>query len=123
MNYVGFILASLVDRIWFFILSAIAIFYPLYHLIPNFRTTLGNIKVSDAQEMLYLIQERFTQAQTQAEFDAVMRDFMRLQEEVALWIPRISVPAYYQIVRPIEFVKKKATDRQEFLKRNVSSTS
>lgn len=123
LNYVGFILASLVDRIWFFVLSALAIFYPLYRLIPNFRTTLGNIKVGDAQEMLYLIQERFTQAQTQAEFDVVMQDFMTLQEEVALWIPRISVPAYYQILRPVEHVKKIAADRQEFLKRNVSSSS
>ena len=123
LNHVGFILASLVDRIWFFILSALAIFYPLYRLLPNFRTTLGNIKISDAQEILYLIQERFSHAQTQAEFDATMQDFITFQEEVALWIPRISVPAYYQIVRPIEFVKKIATDRQEFLKRNVSSTS
>jgi hypothetical protein len=93
----------------------------LYRLLPNFRTTLGNIKVSDAQEMLYLIQERFSDAQTQAEFDATMQDFITFQEEVALWIPRISIPAYYQIVRPIEHVKKIATDRQEFLKRSVSS--
>jgi TRAP-type uncharacterized transport system substrate-binding protein len=123
LNYVGFILTSLINRIWFFILSALAIFYPLVRLIPNFRTTLGSIKTDDAQEMLYAIQERFTQAQTQPEFDAVMQDFLTLQKEVGLWIPRISVAAYYQLVRPIEHVKKIATDRQEFLKRSATSTS
>jgi TRAP-type uncharacterized transport system substrate-binding protein len=123
LNYVGFILSSLINRIWFFILGALAILYPLAGLIPNFRTTLGNIKISDAQEMLYAIQERFTQAQTQAEFDAVMQDFITLQEEVGLWIPRISIAAYYQLVRPIEHVKKIATERQEFLKRSASSPS
>ena len=73
--------------------------------------------------MLYAIQERFTQAQTQAEFDAVMQDFITLQEEVGLWIPRISIAAYYQLVRPIEYVKKIATERQDFLERSASSPS
>ena len=120
LNYVGFILASLIDRIWFFILSALAILYPLYRLIPNFRTTLSNIKISDAQDMVFALQERFAAAQTQTEFDAVMNDFKAFRDEVDHWIPRISISAYYQIVRPIDYVKARAAERQAFLNRNAS---
>ncbi len=115
LNYVDFKLASLVNRIWFFILSALAILYPLYRLIPNFRATLAQIKVSDAQDILFEIQARFMRAENQAELDAVMSDFIRLQKEVETWIPRISVSHYYQVVRPLEYVKKVAQERQASL--------
>lgn len=115
LTYVDFRLASLVNRIWFFILSALAILYPLYRLIPNFRSTLGQIKVSDAQDMLYQIQTRFVDAKTIEEFNAAMSDFIHLQNEVDTWIPRISVSHYYQVVRSLEYVKKIAQERKTLL--------
>jgi hypothetical protein len=120
LNYVGFRLASLSDRIWFFILSALAIVYPLYRLIPNFRSTLGDIKISDAQDMLYDLQERFVRAETIEQFDVVMRDFIQFQQEVNALMPRISVSHYYQLARPTEYVKKVAAERREQLKQSVN---
>ncbi len=122
LNYVGFRLASLSDRIWFFILSALAILYPLYRLIPNFRATLGDIKVSDAQDMLYELQGRFVRAETVEQFDVVMRDFIQFQQEVNALIPRISVSHYYQLARPIEYVKKVSQERHELLRRSQNIT-
>jgi hypothetical protein len=122
LSYVGFRLASLSDRIWFFILSALAIVYPLYRLIPNFRSTLGDIKISDAQDMLYDLQERFVRAETIEQFDVVMRDFIQFQQEVNALIPRISVSHYYQLARPTEYVKKVSQERREVISRSQNMT-
>lgn len=115
VQYLPFWAASFVNRIWFFILGSLAIVYPLYRLIPNYRTTLGQLKVNDAYEMLHATHQRFSQAQTQKEFDHVMKDFLQLQREIEDWIPRLNIPAYYGLFRPIELVKKIALERQDFL--------
>jgi uncharacterized protein len=121
LHYVGFRVASLADRIWFFILSALAILYPLYRLIPNFRSTLGQIKADDAEDMLYDIQARFMHAENNVEFDAVTHDFIRLQHEVDTWIPRLSVSHYYKVVRSIEYVKRVALERKALLNSRQAS--
>jgi hypothetical protein len=59
---------------------------------------------------------RFAQAQTQAEFNEVMKDFLQLQREIENWIPKLNIPAYYGLLRPIELIKKIALERQAFLK-------
>jgi hypothetical protein len=123
LNYVGFVVASLVDRIWFFLLGIFAILYPIYQMTPNFRTTLGQLKTNDAQDMLHDIQVRIVTAENHAEFDAAMEDLARLQQEVDTWIPRMSVSHYYQIVRLFDYVKKIAGDRLEFLNQTQSKSS
>ena len=115
LNYVGFILASLIDRIWFFLLGVFAIVYPIYQMIPSFRTTLGQLKTSDAQDMLHEIQTRIVAAENLAELEAAMKDLAHLQQEVDTWIPRMSVSHYYQIIRIFEYVKKIAQERLIFL--------
>jgi hypothetical protein len=115
-NPLPFWAASFIDRIWFFVLGSLAIIYPLYQLIPNYRTTLGQLKVNDAYDMLHATQQRFAQAQTQEEFDQVMQDFLQLQHEIEDWIPKLNIPAYYALRRPIEQIKKVALDRQNYLK-------
>jgi TRAP-type uncharacterized transport system substrate-binding protein len=115
VQHLPFWAASFVDRIWFFILGSLAIIYPLYRMIPNYRTTLGQLKVNDAYDMLHATQLRFVQAQTQEEFDHVMEDFLQLQREIEDWIPRLNIPAYYALVRPIELIRKVALERQAFL--------
>jgi hypothetical protein len=104
--------ASFVDRIWFFILGSLAIVYPLYRMMPNYRTTLGQLKVNDAYALLHAIQQRFEQAQSQHEFDNIMKDFLQLQQEIEDWIPKLNIPAYYALFRPIEHIKKIALERE-----------
>ncbi len=115
LSYVNFVFASLANRIWFFILSAFAILYPLYRLIPNIRSRLGQMKTNDAQEMLYEIQTRFAEAESEEEFDAIMRDFDRLHREVDLWMPRISLAHYYGVLGTINQVANIAQTRKAFL--------
>ena len=117
VQHLPFWAASFVDRIWFFILGSLAIVYPLYRMIPNYRTTLGQLKVNDAYDMLHATQQRFAQAQNQEEFDHVMKDFLQLQREIEDWIPKLNIPAYYGLLRPIELIKKIALERQDFLNR------
>ncbi len=116
VQHLPFWAASFVDRIWFFILGSLAIIYPLYRMIPNYRTTLGQLKVNDAYDMLHATHQRFAQAQTQEEFDQIMQDFLQIQREIEDWIPRLNIPAYYGLLRPIELIKKIALERQAFLK-------
>jgi len=116
LQYLPFWAASFIDRIWFFVLGSLAVIYPLYRLIPNYRTTLGQLKVNDAYDMLHATQLRFAQAQTQEEFDHIMQDFLQLQREIEDWIPKLNIPAYYGLLRPIELIKKVALERQAFLK-------
>ena len=85
-------------------------------MIPNYRTTLGQLKVNDAYDMLHATHQRFAQAQTQEEFDQIMQDFLQIQREIEDWIPRLNIPAYYGLLRPIELIKKIALERQAFLK-------
>ena len=66
--------------------------------------------------MLHAIQLRFAQTQSQEEFDLIMKDFLQLQREIEEWIPRLNIPAYYALLRPIENIKKVAIERQSFLK-------
>jgi TRAP-type uncharacterized transport system substrate-binding protein len=115
VQHLPFWAASFVDRIWFFILGSLAIVYPLYRMMPNYRTKLGQLKVNDAYALLHSIQRRFEQAQSQDEFDQIMQDFLHLQEEIEDWIPKLNTQAYYTLLRPIELVKKIAIDRQTFL--------
>jgi hypothetical protein len=84
-------------------------------MIPNYRTTLGQLKVNDAYDMLHATQQRFVNAQSQEEFDHVMKDFIQLQREIEDWIPKLNIPAYYGLLRPIELIKKVALERQDFL--------
>ena len=115
VQHVPFWVASFIDRIWFFILGSLAVLYPLYRLTPNYRTTLGQLKANDAYDMLHAIHQQFAQAQSQEEFDAVMQDFGRLQREIDDWIPKLNIPAYYALLRPIDHIKKVAAERQAFL--------
>ncbi|MFM7010176.1 MAG: hypothetical protein ACKO0Z_12740 [Betaproteobacteria bacterium] len=117
LGHVNFVFASLANRIWFFILSAFAILYPLYRIIPNVRSRLGQIKTNDAHEMLYEIQTRLTKAESEEEFDLIMRDFDQLQREVDLWIPRISLAHYYAVIGTIQHVAKIAQARKAFLEK------
>ncbi|MEY3670435.1 MAG: hypothetical protein RI904_91 [Pseudomonadota bacterium] len=112
LSYVNFVFASLINRIWFFILSALAILYPLYRLIPNVRAKLGQMKANDAQEMLFEVQARFAKAETEKEFNAVMQDFYLLQNEIDTWIPRISIGHYYGVVGTIRHVNNVAQARK-----------
>jgi hypothetical protein len=112
---VNFVFASLINRIWFFILSALAILYPLYRLIPNVRAKLGQMKANDAQEMLFEVQARFAKAETEKEFDAVMQDFYLLQKEIDTWIPRISIGHYYGVVGTIRHVNNIAQARKALI--------
>ncbi len=123
VQYLPFWAASFVDRIWFFILGALAVFYPLYRLIPNYRSTLSQLKVNDAYDMLHAIQLRFAQTQSQEEFDLIMKDFLQLQREIEEWIPRLNIPAYYALLRPIENIKKVAIERQSFLTSTLPQSS
>lgn len=116
VQHLPFWAASFVDRIWFFILGSLAIVYPLYRMMPNFRTKLGQLKVNDAYTLLHAIQQRFELVQTQEEFDQIMQDFLQIQREIEDWIPRLNIPAYYALLRPIEQIKKIALERQAFLK-------
>ena len=116
IQYLPFWAASFVDRIWFFILGLLAVLYPLYRLIPNYRVTLGQLKANDAYDMLHAIQLQFAQAQSQDDFDDIMKDFLQLQKEIEDWIPKLNIPAYYGLLRPIEHIRKIAAERQTFLK-------
>jgi TRAP-type uncharacterized transport system substrate-binding protein len=116
VHHLPFWAASFFERIWFFILGSLAIVYPLYRMLPNYRTTLSQLKVIDAYDLLHTVQKRFEQAQSQGEFDDIMKDFLQLQEEIEDWIPKLNIPAYYGLLRPIEHIKKIALERQTFLK-------
>ena len=115
LKYLPFWASSIFEQLGFLLLSCLAVVYPLYRLFPNYRVTLTSDKVALAFEVLHKIQAQFRQAQTQEEFDQIMRDFKEIQGQVEDWIPSFSIPAYYGLLGPIDRIKRIAAERQDFL--------
>ena len=104
--------ASLVDRIWFY-LFAVAVFgYPLMRLVPNYRKTYVELCLKESYVELDAIDARLSQPTTEAELAGLLAALDALEAKIGrLWVTSSMRAAYYGLRQALEVVRTKARTR------------
>ena len=82
MRYLPFWLAGFIDRIWFYLLTLLAVLYPLSYLNLNLRATRFRLRIEKIQRELLLYQAEIVQQQVGPERKAYLAN--RLDELIAI---------------------------------------
>ena len=105
-------LINFVDRIWFLLLGAFAVVFPLFKMFPGYRHMRAEILVSDAYDELYAIEGRLARAQTSAQLHSVVDELDRLEvESHDDWTASIEIKTLFSIKDRIDMIRSKATER------------
>ena len=105
-------LINFVDRIWFLLLGAFAVVFPLFKMFPGYRHMRAEILVSDAYDELYAIERRLARAQTPAQLLSIAGELDRLETESHDdWSASIEVKTLFSIEDRINSIRSKAAEK------------
>lgn len=115
INRAPFWLASLVDRIWIY-LVAIAVFgYPLMRLIPNYRSTYVQLCLKASYAELDLIDLRLNQPASDQELAEMLTALDTFELNISkLWVTSSMRAPYYGLRQAVDVVRAKAHSRRQF---------
>ena len=105
-------LINFIDRIWFLLLGAFAVVFPLFKMFPGYRHMRAEILVSDAYDELYAIERRLARAQTPAQLLSIAGKLDRLETESHDdWSASIEVKTLFSIEDRINSIRSKAAEK------------
>lgn len=111
-NRAPFWLASLVDRIWIY-LVAIAVFgYPLMRLIPDYRSTYVQLCLKASYAELDIIDDRLNLPADDRELAELLKALDAFELKISkLWVTSGMRAPYYGLRQALEIVRAKAHSR------------
>jgi TRAP-type uncharacterized transport system substrate-binding protein len=87
-DYIPFWLASYFDVAWFWMLTAIAVIYPLRSFVPHYRVTLFEVVLSQIYREIFQLYFQAGQAISPGEYAGLAQKFDKLYDRVcAVWVP------------------------------------
>jgi TRAP-type uncharacterized transport system substrate-binding protein len=114
--YAPFWLSSFLDQIWFLLLAAFAIGYPLFKFLPNYRLVYADLCMTDCYGELRRVDSKCNHDQSPAELQAMLDQFDALELRVNnLWIPCLARNSFYHLKNAVEIVRIKTERLKEQL--------
>jgi len=78
-------LINYIDRIWFLLIGAFALIYPLFKLFPSYRSMRSVMLIEDAYDEIQAVELAAIQATTLTEFQDLLGRLSALEDEIRLW--------------------------------------
>lgn len=116
LKYFPFWVVSFFERMWFLLLAVVAVGYPLYRLLPNYRNIHSKIEITGAYQNIREAEDRVRAAKTAEEIQAEILSIEQLEKDLTeMWIPIDNMSSYYSLVSALSTVQKLARERADEL--------
>jgi uncharacterized protein len=114
-DYVPYWLASFIDLAWFSLLTAFAVIYPLFRMVPAYRKYIFGIFASRLYSEIFVIEQALYRAQSAEELTALRPKINAMSHKVqTVWAPKGRKEAYSFVIAALEVLVLRANER--FLK-------
>lgn len=96
LRFAPFWIASFVDRIWLLTVGLLAVGYPLYRLLPNYRHMQSRVELAVNYEELHDIERSARAARTVGDIDAALAAVRQLEQGMdKITVPEENMRDYY----------------------------
>ena len=107
-------LINYVYRIWFLLLGALAVIYPLWKLFPGYRNMRSTVLVTDAYTEFQQFERKLARAQTSEELQELIDDLNQLEDESTDdWLVSVEMKTVFAMKSTLDKIRSKATDKQK----------
>ena len=107
-------LASYIDRMWFIILGLFAVIFPLFQLIPSYRSKHSVMLVEDSYDEIQEIDQKSALAKTEQEYLELLADLDELDAETRMsWISSEEKIRLYTMKTHLNLVRTQILSRLE----------
>jgi uncharacterized protein len=116
-----FWLASFIDRMWLMLAALIAVVYPLSRMVPQYRKFHFKYDLEDRYIDLMLIETAMHEAKLASDFEAIWRDFYKLERRISeTWVPSDAKDKYFIFRNSMELLRIRLERTQERLSNESS---
>ncbi len=117
-------LASLIDEVWFYIISLIAVIYPLKKLFFNFREIPSGEYIEDWYQELHELEFTYRNTNDLLQLQANLNQLNSLENEIAsTWIESSKLGNSYTLRNSVARIKNENSKKIEALKNSIASPS
>ncbi len=117
-------LASLIDEVWFYIISLIAVIYPLKKLFFNFREIPSSEYIEDWYQELHELEYTYRNSNDLIQLQANLDQLNRLENEIAsTWIESGKLGNSYTLRNSLARIKNENSKKIEALKNSIPNPS
>ena len=114
-------IASLVDEIWFYVLSLFAIIYPVRKLLFNFREIPSSGYVENCYQELHVLEYIYRNTNNPQELEKNLENLNALEAEIAAtWIESSKLGNSYTLRNSLARIKNENIKKIEFIKKNTT---
>ena len=101
---------------WLLLLAIIAVGYPLYRLLPNYRNVHSKIEITGAYQNIREAEDRVRAAKSSEALQSEIVLLGEIEKDLTeMWIPIDNMSSYYSLVSALSSVQKLARERAETL--------
>jgi TRAP-type uncharacterized transport system substrate-binding protein len=119
-KYLPLWIASLIDEIWFYIVSLIAIIFPIRKSLLNFRELPSNNYVESCYKILHELEYTYRMSSNVQILEKNLQQLNELEDEIiASWIEGSKIGSSYALRNSISRIKKENIQKIELLRSNV----
>ncbi len=119
-NYFPLWIASLIDEIWFYVLSLFAIIYPLRKILFNFREIPSGDYVENRYQKLHGLEFIYRNSNNLQELEKNLENLNALEAEIAsTWIESSKLGNSYTLRNSLARIKNENMKKIESLKKNT----
>jgi uncharacterized protein len=113
-SYAPFWVASFFDQIWFIIFAILAISYPFFQILPNYRTTYARLCIIDCFDELTKIDIEMVDLSTLESLKNKLKQFDLIENKInKLWIPGGLRDDFFNLKNAVEIVRLKTERLKE----------
>jgi len=118
LKFFPFWMVSFFERMWILLLAVVAVGYPLYRLLPNYRNIHSKIEITGAYQNIREAEDLLRAATSSEEVQSEMLKLEQIEKDLTeMWIPIDNMSSYYSLVSALSTVQKLAKERLEKLSR------
>ena len=116
LKFFPFWVVSFFERMWILLLAVVAVGYPLYRLLPNYRNIHSKIEITAAYQNIRETEDRVRAATTYEDMQSELAYLVQLEKDLTeMWIPIDNMSSYYSLVSALSTVQKLAKERADLL--------
>jgi TRAP-type uncharacterized transport system substrate-binding protein len=115
-----FWMASFIDRIWLMLAALVAVAYPLFRMVPQYRKFHFKYDLDDRYIDLMRIENAAHDAKTTPEMEQVWKAFNELEQRISeTWVPSGSKEKFFTFCNAMELLRLRLERIQEKLAKST----
>lgn len=116
LKFFPFWVVSFFERMWLLLVAIVAVGYPLYRLLPNYRNIHSKIEITAAYQNIREAEDNVRAAKSAEDLQSLILTLKQIEHDLTeMWIPIDNLSSYYSLISALNSVQKLAKDRSETL--------